>query len=143
MCDRTRHLNFYRNWVRAPGTKSDIDHGITMFPSPNTPTPTNSRRKSGKAPMTRKRRRELEAEDEAVNDSPGPDSQTSIHEGKRAKRSSKATPKQSPARKGKARALRIDVDSAEEGKRTSSSKPAMQRPVRGARKANNPLLTPP
>ena len=114
---------------------------ITMFLS--TPTPTNARKKDGTIPMTRKRRRELEAE--AGKDSPsGADSaevETPLHTGKRAKRPSGVTPKPTPGGKGKARFQQIDVDSDEEGKRAGPSKPPTHRTVRAARKAGN-LLTP-
>lgn len=113
---------------------------ITMFLS--TSTPTNGRKKDGTPPMTRKRRRELELE--AVKDSAGADSagvETSIHAGKRAKRSSKVTPKPTPGGKGKARFQQRDADSDEEGKRGGPSKPPMHRAVRATRKAGN-LLTP-
>lgn len=94
--------------------------------------------------MTRKRRRELEAELETGNDSSGVDSvevETPIHPGKRAKRSSKVTSKQSPAGKGKAPLQQGDADSDGEGKRAGPSNPPKHRAVRATRKAGN-LLTP-
>jgi hypothetical protein len=115
---------------------------ITMFLS--TPTPTNPRKKGGKTPMTRKRRRELEAELGAGNDSTGADSaeeDTPIHAGKRPKRSPNVTPKQTPGGKGKARLHQRDAGSDEEGRRSGPSKPPTHRAVRAARKAGN-LLTP-
>lgn len=92
--------------------------------------------------MTRKRRRELEAE--AGKDSSGADSaevDTPVHAGKRPKRSPKVTPKPTPGGKGKARFQQRDSDSGEEGKQASPSKPPTHRAVRAARKAGN-LLTP-
>ena len=110
-----------------------------------TPTPTNSRKKDPNTPMTRKRRRELEAELEVGNDSSGADSLevgTPIHGAKRAKRSSKPTPKRTPALgKGKARLQQRDPDSDGEGKRASPSKSPKHRAVKAIRKAGN-LLTP-
>ena len=115
---------------------------ITMFL--NTPTPTNSRKRDGNTPMTRKRRRELEAELEAGNDSSGVDSvevDTPVRPGKRAKRSSNVTPKQTPPGKGKPRVQQTDADSDEEGKRAGPSNPPKHRAVKAVRKAGN-LLTP-
>ena len=115
---------------------------ITMFLS--TPTPTNSRKKDGNTPMTRKRRRELGVELGAGNDSTSVDPaelETPIHAGKRAKRSSMATPKQTPGGKGKARLQQRDMDSDGEGRRAGPSKPPTHRAVRVVRKAGN-LLTP-
>lgn len=113
---------------------------ITMFLS--TPTPPNARKKDGTPPLTRKRRRELEAE--AAKDSASPDSagaETSTHAGKRTKRSSKVTPKPTPGGKGKARFQQRDADSDEEGERAGPSKPPTHRAVRATRKAGN-LFTP-
>ena len=115
---------------------------ITMFLG--TPTPANSRKKEGNAPMTRKRRRELERELETGNDPSAVDFlevETPTHPSKRPKRSSNLTPKQTPAGKGKARVQQRDPDSDEEGKRAGPSKPPIHRAVRAARKAGN-LLTP-
>ena len=116
---------------------------ITMFL--NTPTPTNSRKQDRNPPMTRKRRRELEAELEAGNDSSGVDSvevETPVHAGKRARRPSKAIPKPTPSPgKGKSRFQQRDESSDEEGKRAGSSGPPMHRAVRTTRKAGN-LFTP-
>jgi len=92
--------------------------------------------------MTRKRRRELEAE--VGKDSAGADSvevETPIHADKRAKRSSKVTPKPTPGGKGKARFQQIDTHSGGEEERAGPSKPPTHRAIRAARKAGN-LLTP-
>jgi len=114
---------------------------ITMFFS--TPTPTNSRKKDGNTPMTRKRRRDLEAE--AGKDSTdGADSaqvETPAHAGKRPKRSSKLTPKPTPREKGKTRFQQRDADSEEERRQAGPSEPPTHRAVRATRKAGN-LLTP-
>ena len=113
---------------------------ITMFLS--TPTPANSRKKHGNTPMTRKRRRELEAGE--GNDSTGADSvevETPIHAGKRTKRSSKPTPKPTPGGKGKTRFQQRHTGSDEEEKQAGPSKPPTHRAVRATRKAGN-LLTP-
>lgn len=107
-----------------------------------TPTPTNLQKKNSNTPMTRKRRRELEAGAGAENDSATAGSagmDTPTHTGKRPKQSSKATSKQVPGGKGKAqlhRGMSLNVDSDEEGKRVSPSKPPTHRAVtRAARKA--------
>lgn len=100
------------------------DHATTMFL--NTPTPANSRKKDGKVPVTRKRRREAEAELEAVNDSSGLGSQASIHVGKRAKRSSKKTLKRTPAGRGKVQIQQRDGGFNEEGKQTGPTKPPVK-----------------
>ena len=81
---------------------------------------------------------------EAGKDPTTPDSagvETPVPAGKRAKRSSKPTPKPTPGAKGKTRFQQIDVDSDEEGKRAGPSKPPTHRAVRATRKAGN-LLTP-
>ena len=113
---------------------------ITMFL--NTSTPTNGRKNDGTTPMTRKRRRELELEagkDPTTSDSAAVE--TPPHAGKRAKRSSKVTPRPTPGSKGKTRFQQRDADSDEEGKRAGPSKPPAHRAVRATRKAGN-LLTP-
>jgi hypothetical protein len=126
---------------RSMSTKSRSKQlSITMFLSP---TSTNARKKDDTPPMTRKRRRELEAE--AGKDSAGVDSaevETPLHGVKRAKRSSNATPKgPTPGGKAKVRFQQRDADSDEEGKRAGPSKPPTHRAVRAVRKAGN-LLTP-
>jgi hypothetical protein len=120
--------------VGVTSTKSHNKLHITMIL--NTPAPTTSRKKAVNTPMTRKRRRELEA----GNDSSSPDSievETPIRAVKWAKRSSRLTPVQTPPGKGKARVEQRDADSDEEGKRASPSKPLVHRAVRAARKAGN------
>jgi len=80
---------------------------------------------------------------EAGKDPTTPDSarvETPVPAGKRAKRSSKPTPKPTPGAKGKTRFQQRDVDS-DEGKRAGPSKPPTHRAVRATRKAGN-LLTP-
>ncbi|KAF9647056.1 hypothetical protein BDM02DRAFT_3117674, partial [Thelephora ganbajun] len=112
---------------------------ITMFLS--TPAPTNSRKNDGNTPMTRKRRRELEAE--AGKDPASANSvevESPVHAGKRARRSPKATPKPTPGGKGKQRFRQRDTVSDEE-KRAGPSKPPIHRAVRAVRKAGS-LLTP-
>ena len=93
--------------------------------------------------MTRKRRRDLGAELGAGNDPTGVDSaevETPIHTGKRAKRSSNATPKPTPGGKGKTR-LQRDADLDKEGEQAGPSKPPTHRAVRTVRNPGN-LLTP-
>ena len=109
-----------------------------------TPTPTNTRKTNGTPPLTRKRRRELQAEAGRDSDAAADDSgqvETPIPASKRTKRPSKVTQKPTPGGKGKARFQQRDADSGEEGNRAGPSKPPTHRAVRAARKAGN-LLTP-
>lgn len=92
-------------------------------------------------PMTRKRRRELEAEAGKDSTSDPAEVETPTHAGKRAKRSPKVTPKPAPGGKGKARFQQRDADSDEEGEKAGPSKPPMHRAVKAARKSGR-LLTP-
>lgn len=112
---------------------------ITIF---FTPTSTNSRKNDGNMPMTRKRRRELEAEAGGSTNPGGPaEVETPIHTGKRTKRSSKVTPQPTPGGKGKARFHQRDTESDEEGNRAGPSNPPAHRAVKATRRTGN-LLTP-
>ena len=98
-------------------------------------------------PMTRKRRRELDAGLGAGDDPAGADQSSAgveeppIRSRKRAKRSSNATPKQTPAGKGKARLRQGDANSNEEARQPGPSKPPAHRVVTGTRRAGK-LPTP-